>query len=491
MLTVQHLYKTYKNKTILQDVHLSVDPREVIALIGENGAGKTTLLSIITGQNAADSGTITVQGETVGYVPQQIPLGLTIADNFRNEFEPWQMHYALSLVDLTAKSLETPVAALSGGQKTRLAFATVLVQNPTVLLLDEPTNNLDAKGLAWLERLIATFRGGVLIASHDRTFINRVATGVVALQDGTLRHYGGNYDFYKQQKAAEHQTELAEYESFVAEKKRLQKIKIQKTSLMQQTTQERYSRLKGVPKISFNKQKNESQRSLGGQLRALDSKLSQLATIERPQSSKDYAITLGGDVPNDKLVLRLTVITKSYSTSVLQGVSLEIRGHERIRIAGKNGAGKTTLLKIAAGLLQPNSGDVKLGQQVNCGYFSQDSDGLDYKKTALENLVLTLAQPEAIHRAARSLGLTNNDLKKRVPELSRGQQAKLGFAKLLLSNYHLLILDEPTNHLDIATREHIELALSQYKGAVLFTSHDDYFADAVHPTKTLYIGSNC
>lgn len=483
MLALQHIHKSYEDKSVLEDINFAVNPGEVIALIGENGAGKTTLLKIILGEIKPDSGTVSLHHEVVGYIPQETVLGSTVKASFTKATEDWRIDYALEKVSLREIPKDTPVSSLSGGQKTRLAFAKVLATQPepTVLLLDEPTNNLDTDGLTWLTSFIKSFRGGVVLVSHDRTFINKVATATVELMNGHLKHYGGNYDFYKQQKDIERTTEVRLYEEHLGEKKHLEHLI--RVAKQRASSGVRRKEAPDKDKYIWNFKNEYVQDSMGGQAKALESRLEQLGEIKRPESVKDYAISLAGDVPQSKLILRLEAVSKSYDRTVLDKVSLEIRGNERVHIKGVNGSGKTTLLKIAAGLLQADAGTVTPGTAIKVGYFSQDVDGLEYDLTGMQNLQTTEAKETAIFREARSLGLTESDLSKKPDQLSRGQQAKLGFAKLLLSSNQLLILDEPTNHLDIPTRERIESALRNYNGAVLFASHDAYFAKTLGPTK--------
>lgn len=485
MAFLRHIYKSFGDKSVLEDVSLAINNGEVIALIGENGAGKTTLLEILRGELKPDGGSVQSNG-TIGYVPQEAVLGKSIAKSFSASAFSWQIEYALERVSLGSKSLTTLVDALSGGQKTRLAFATVLAQDPepSLLMLDEPTNNLDADGLTWLDGFIRAFRGAVLLVSHDRAFINSVATKTVELHNGRLKQYGGNYDFYREQKALEQASEIARYQQSVEERNHLQ------TALTAERekgkhTHEHMKKRSDHDTAQRDFFKNRVTNKFGQQARQLERRLDQLEDIERPEFAKNYGLKLGGEVTGDKLVLRVTDATKTYSNSGLMPTSLEIRGNERIHVQGSNGAGKTTLLSIVAGRSQPDSGGVAYGTNISVGYFSQDVDGLDHLSTGLENLIQTEARMTDIFREARSLGITKEDLSKRVSKLSRGQQAKLGFAKLLLGSHHLLILDEPTNHLDLPTREHIEEALKQYKGAVLFASHDTYFAKTIKPTKEL------
>jgi macrolide transport system ATP-binding/permease protein len=487
MFALQHIHKSYKDKPVLDDISLSVNAGEVIALIGENGAGKTTLLKVVLGELMPDSGTVSLHHEALGYVPQEAEPKGTIQESFNKQVESWKADYALSLVELEGLPKTRKVESLSGGQKTRLALAKVLATEPepTILLLDEPTNNLDADGLRWLEQFIKDFGGGMILVSHDRNFINKVATSIVELHKGKLKQYGGNYDFYKQQKEAEYQTELAKYESNVEERQRLKKsIKTQSDK-----SQHAHKHIKRNDNDKYQRDffRNRVTVKLGQNAKMLQGRLEQLEEIEKPETSKDYKITIGGSVPPTKLILRSDNIAKEYGDKTLAYPDFEIRGTERLHIQGANGSGKTTLLKIAAGSLAPDNGSIGLGQNVKFGYFSQDVNGLDYNLNNFENLEITGASATAIYREARSLGLDENELRKKPSELSRGQQAKLSFAKLLLSQNHLLILDEPTNHLDLPTREKIEAALRNYSGAILIASHDNYFIKSINVTQELLL----
>lgn len=484
MAFLRHIYKSFPNKSVLEDVNLAINHGEVVALIGENGAGKTTLLEILRRELKPDAGSVQTS-DTIGYIPQEAVLGKTIAQSFSAATVSWQIDYALERVGLAGKQPDTLVDRLSGGQKTRLAFAAVLAQSPepSLLLLDEPTNNLDADGLVWLADFVRSFDGAVLLVSHDREFINNTATKIAVLHNGKLTQYSGNYDFYREQKDLEEAAARMRYQQNVEERNHLTKA----ITAQRENSKHAHEHLKTSDKDKMQQHyfKNRVTVKYGKQARMLEKRLDQLETIERPESSKDYRVVLGGEVDSSKRVLQLDGIRKGFAETVLENIDLEICGGERIHIHGKNGSGKTTLLTIAAGRLEADAGEVSRGNNISIGYFSQSVDGLNHKATGLENLSATEADMTSIFREARSLGLTDIDLKKPVSELSRGQQAKLGFAKLLLNSHHLLILDEPTNHLDIPTREQIESALQQYRGAILFASHDKYFVKKLRPTKKL------
>jgi macrolide transport system ATP-binding/permease protein len=486
MFNLYKIAKSYKDNPVLKDVTLSVKSGEVIALIGANGAGKTTLLKILLGEVKSDEGQITNHHDVVGYIPQEMAnLTSTIEESF-DSVEPWRIDYALNLVGLETISKDGFLGNLSGGQKTRVAVARVLAQDPepTVLLLDEPTNNLDAEGLDWLEDFVKRFKGAILFVSHDRRFINAVATRVVELKDGVTRQYGGNYDFYKEQKDIEVQAALEKYEKQQEEKKRLKKAMV----AQKEATKHVHEHIKRADNDKYQRDffRNRVSVKLGQKAKNIETRLDKLEEVERPEFSVGYGFSLGGSVHNSKLLVEVENVSKSYEdNTILKDNNFEIRGNSHIHLKGLNGSGKSTLLRLIAKQLEPSSGDITYGSDVTVGYFSQDTEGLDYAKSAIDNLSTYETNQEAVYRRARSLGIDAESLQKMPAELSRGQQSKLAFAKLLLANHDLLILDEPTNHLDIATKEQLENALQNYAGAILVASHDVYFLQQLQIDKTL------
>ena len=486
MFNLYKIAKSYKDNPVLKDVTLSVKSGEVIALIGANGAGKTTLLKILLGEVKSDEGQITNHHDVVGYIPQEMDnLTSTIEESF-DSVEPWRIDYALNLVGLETISKDGFLGNMSGGQKTRVAVARVLAQDPepTVLLLDEPTNNLDTEGLDWLEDFVKRFKGAILFVSHDRRFINAVATKVVELKDGVTRQYGGNYDFYKEQKDIELQAALEKYEKQQEEKKRLKKAMV----AQKEATKHVHEHIKRADNDKYQRDffRNRVSVKLGQKAKNIETRLDKLEEVERPEFSVGYRFSLGGSVHNSKLLVEVENVSKSYEdNTILKDNNFEIRGNSHIHLKGLNGSGKSTLLRLIAKQLEPSSGDITYGSDVTVGYFSQDTEGLDYAKSAIDNLSTYETNQEAVYRRARSLGIDAESLQKMPAELSRGQQSKLAFAKLLLANHDLLILDEPTNHLDIATKEQLENALQNYAGAILVASHDVYFLEQLQIDKTL------
>lgn len=486
MFNLYKIAKSYKDNPVLKDVTLSVKSGEVIALIGANGAGKTTLLKILLGEVKSDEGQITNHHDVVGYIPQEMDnLTSTIEESF-DSVEPWRIDYALNLVGLETISKYGFLGNLSGGQKTRVAVAQVLAQDPepTVLLLDEPTNNLDTEGLDWLEDFVKRFKGAILFVSHDRRFINAVATKVVEIKDGVTRQYGGNYDFYKEQKDIEVQAALEKYEKQQEEKKRLKKAMV----AQKEATKHVHEHIKRADNDKYQRDffRNRVSVKLGQKAKNIETRLDKLEEVERPEFSVGYGFSLGGSVHNSKLLVEVENVSKSYEdNTILKDNNFEIRGNSHIHLKGLNGSGKSTLLRLIAKQLEPSSGDITYGSDVTVGYFSQDTEGLDYTKSAIDNLSTYETNQEAVYRRARSLGIDAESLQKMPAELSRGQQSKLAFAKLLLANHDLLILDEPTNHLDIPTKEQLENALQNYAGAILVASHDVYFLQQLQIDKTL------
>lgn len=489
MLGLQKVSKSFGEKAVLEEITFSLNSGEVIALVGENGTGKTTLLKLVAGEIPAESGRVINDHETIGYLTQDHSLGDTIENSFEKTIPTWQIQRSLEKTGLSEKETNSLVTDLSGGQKTRLALARILSHDPepTVLLLDEPTNNIDAEGREWLINFIRQFSGGVLFASHDRLFINQLAEKVIELDKGKLKVYGGNYDFYRFQKQAERDAELQRYETAVEEKRRLEKVRQEKISFMLKTGTESFDKLKHESKVKFNAKKNTTEKNLGRQIGAVESRIDQLKEVERPENISSHKLNISGETPTPKLITRAHELSGAYGLILFRNLNFEIHGNERVRVIGPNGSGKSTLLKIMAGILEPESGTVTIGVGVGVGYFSQEITNIDPNTSCLANLQTVSSDRTAIHSLAKTLRLNALDLVKKPNELSRGQVAKLAFAKLLISSNQLLILDEPTNHLDILTRERIEAALRGYRGAMLVASHDEYFLNEIGISRELVL----
>lgn len=484
MIVIQNVSYQYNDKTILNDISFSLHKHEIIGLIGNNGAGKTTLLQVIAGQIPPTRGSVINSSEIVGYLPQTTDFGDHSILSYLQDVQTKARHTSsinksLKEVGLDNIDPSQPAYLLSGGQKTKLGLASLLLSKPDILLLDEPTNNLDNSGLKWLSDFIQEFPGTVLIVSHDRAFLDEVTTRIIELHDGKLSIYGGNYSFYAATKEVERLAYQEKYEKNQAEIMRLQRrINVQKERAARIARSNKPQRDNDKAAAHFFAEK--ASRKINQNAKALESRLGQLERVESPRNRKSYAKNFGGENHAQRIILAANKLSKSYDNQlVLTDVSLTVTGSEHVWVSGPNGSGKSTLLGILAERLSASSGTVRRGNNLTIGYFSQDLSQVNLDNSGLNELLDTGALPEECYHRAKSLGITPHELGRPINTLSRGQIVKLAFAKLLLEDHDLLILDEPTNHLEIATREEIEEALMEYRGAILVASHDRYFLDRI------------
>lgn len=520
MLTAHHLYKNYGVDPILTDVSFSVSADDRIGLIGPNGCGKTTLLRILAGVEQPDSGSVvkTRPNLRVGYLPQgaEFAPGLTVgsylrtAQNGSQDLEGEIAHLAMALakdpsdpgiqaeydralqaslaehesasvlasLGLADQSLDTEAARLSGGQKTRLMLARLLLEEPDLLLLDEPTNHLDIPTLEWLEDWLAHFHGAALIVSHDRAFLDHTVTTILELnpQGATIRLYSGNYSAYVEQVLKERSKRLAAYRDQQYEIRRM-KQDIARTKEQARhveiTTTPRQPGVRRIAKKVAAKAKAREHR--------LDRYLASDDRIERPKPS--WQIKLEFEAPTkgsqDVLVAEHLSVGYDASSQLLADVNLRIRAGERIVLTGPNGAGKTSLLRTLAGTLPPLAGRVRLGTSVKVGYMSQEQELIDPGASALEAIQKegTLGETEARNFLHFFL-FEDDDPLRPARELSFGERARLQLALLVARGSTFLMLDEPINHLDIPSRTRFEQALGTFKGAVLAVVHDRYFIES-------------
>ncbi len=529
MLVVKDLSKSFDEKQILNKVSFSLENKEVVGLIGENGSGKTTILKILMGEEAFDGGKVERGSEVLAYLPQHPEFKkLTVNEflkskliNKENDFEVEAALAKVGLlginknVDVTGINKQQSCESLSSGQKTKLYLASLLLLKPapTVLLLDEPTNNLDLKGIEWATSFIKSFKGSVLVVSHDRRLLDDVVDRILSLKDGSLKQYGGNYSFYRQEVLKEQELAQERYEKSVKEVKKVERLIREK--------EERVRELEGRKMRDNDKFahtfliERATKKTVHGK-GSLEARLERTERLEKPKDRKDYGLGFVGETHSDKLILKAKNVSKTYSyhkggsvssgsrgvvvstgsndgavgngsfkKQVLKNVSFEVRGKEHVWIKGGNGSGKTTLLKIISGSLFSDFGELEWGSKVKFGIYPGVTDLMSTVDTGIAQLKSTGTAETQCYTFASYLHLWKEDLAKRVSSLSRGQVAKLEFVKLLLSNNNLLILDEPTNHLEIETREEIEDALKDYKGAIIVASHDRYFLEAIGVDKVV------
>jgi ATP-binding cassette subfamily F protein 3 len=502
ILACQNISKSFGTDEILNNVSFHIEDYEKAAIVGINGAGKSTLLKIIMNEYSADSGEVIVaKGKTVGYLAQHMESDAdhTIYEEILSskqdvidmesrlrEYEAQMKHvegeelerllesyhrlqheferldgYAyrsetvgiLKGLGFLEEEFDKPMRALSGGQKTRVALAKLLVSKPDVILLDEPTNHLDIESITWLETFLLNYKGAVVIVAHDRYFLDRVVSKVIELDAHKCTVFLGNYTEYAKQKAVLRESRMREYLN------QQQEIKHQEQVI---------EKLK-----SFNREKSIKRAE------SREKMLDKIERVEKPTELKsDMSLTLTPNIVSGNDVLSVTGLAKSYPPlQLFSGIDFEIKRGERVALIGANGTGKTTILKIITQMIEADAGEVRLGTNVNIGYYDQEHQVLHPEKTLFEEISdeYPYLNNTKIRNVLAAFLFTDDDVFKRISDLSGGERGRVSLAKLMLSEANFLILDEPTNHLDIVSKEILESALVSYTGTVLFVSHDRYF----------------
>ncbi len=528
MLTVQQISKSFGIDTILNNVSFSLNPGERIGLVGPNGCGKSTLLRIITGEERANSGVVrrSPSNLRLGYLPQGFApnpdgtLGLFLAHvegdlpalstrleqlsvalatdpnqpGLQAEFDQVleQMTLAgenrgrgpavLAALGLGELPEDLPISVLSGGQKTRLSLAGVLLSNPQLLLLDEPTNHLDIQMLEWLEGWLLNYAAAALIVSHDRVFLDRVVTSIVEIDPHThsASQYAGSYSDYLEEKLATRERQWQAYSDQQDEIARLRRA----ASGMRDKA--RYhpggktdpGKTDGFS-IGFfaNRGKEVVQKA-----KNIEKRVEKLMTedrVDKPARSWEMKIDFGEVPASGRDVLVLEDLAVGYGDLVLlRDLNLTVRYGDRIALTGENGSGKTTLIRTITGQIQPLAGRLRLGSSVRTGYMAQEQENLNNQMNPYEIVQRILAQPQTETRAFLSKFLfKGDDVFIPVGKLSYGERARLSLACLVADGCNFLLLDEPINHLDIPARTQFEQALQSYEGTVLAIVHDRYFID--------------
>jgi ATP-binding cassette subfamily F protein 3 len=543
MLTINNISKRYADNLVLDRVGFTINPGERAGLVGPNGCGKSTLLRIIAGIEPADMGSVmpVPVGLTLGYLPQgwDVPPDLSVAEvllraypggdmldqladlerrmaepglpsaalealleayaEAQGRFEALGGYAAAHRADAIRDGLgladlppDLPASRLSGGQKTRLGMACLLLAAPDLLLLDEPTNHLDAEALAWLEHFLAGYEGAALIVSHDRAFLDRVATRILEMrrcEDQQLgpqvQSYAGNYGDYVALKAAERERQRAQWKD---EQAYIERVAADIRRVKQQGQVNPHS---PAAKKAGRKAKSREHK--------LERYVESDERVDKPR--KGWGLKLDLDSPADgaRVVLKLEDVDFSYpiveetsgqadkqirdrrllvspSPCLLSGISLEIRHGERVALVGSNGAGKSTLVKLIAGRLQSKRGSVRLGAGVQLGYLAQEQETLDGRLTVLDTLLGATPWSAAECRSFLHRYLfAGDEVFRPVAACSFGERARLALALLVARGCTFLVLDEPINHLDIPARERFEAALDGFGGAILAVAHDRYF----------------
>ena len=502
ILNCNNIDKTFVDNHVLKNASFHIEDYEKAAIVGINGAGKSTLLKIIVGDMSADSGQVTfAKDKTFGYLAQHqaVDTENSIFDELLTvKQEVLDLEAAIRQTELDMKSAEgdeldallkkyssmthrfedingyayksevtgilkglgfteaeftKKVSTLSGGQKTRIALGKLLLQKPDLIILDEPTNHLDLNSIAWLENYLLNYKGAVIIVSHDRYFLDRIATKIVEIDNGVVSSFHGNYSDYATQK------EHLRIEQMHAYLNQQREIKHQ---------EEVIEKLR-----SFNREKSIKRAE------SREKMLDKIERIEKPTEIKaDMKLSLTPRKTSGNDVLQISGLSKAFDKQVLfSNVGCEIKRGEHVAIIGDNGTGKTTLLKIINEILPPDAGTIHLGTNVQIGYYDQEHHVLHMDKTLFEEIsddYPELTNTEIRNTLAAFL-FTGEDVFKKIRSLSGGERGRVSLAKLMLSESNFLILDEPTNHLDITSKEILESAINSYKGTVLYVSHDRYF----------------
>ena len=511
LLNVEHLYKYFNGQALLKDINFTVEDREAVGLIGINGCGKSTLLNIITGREGYDKtpeglGSVNIAGKaSIGFLRQNSGLNseLTIGEEMKNAFAPLletldkmkvlekkmadggdidsiSHEYAeLSSyfeardgyrIDVKIKQVlngmgfgSTPtdrvISTLSGGEKTRLALAKLLLEEPNLLILDEPTNHLDFETLMWLEDYLKGYKGAIIIVSHDRYFLNKVCTRICEIEQGRLTSYRGDYSSYLVQKKMNSERQLKEYEA----------------------------QQKEIAKLEDYVAKNLVRASTSKMAKSRQHMLDRIERIDKPlMYSKPPKIKLEYDIEPTKDIVRvvdcpLVVGEAADKKELIKSLTMNVRRGEHVAIIGANGIGKTSILKLIQGIIPHEGGNISWGGNVKISYFEQEHAILDPHKTVLEEIMDRY--PRLSEQQARSvLGavlLTGENVFKPISVLSGGERAKLCFAIMALNRGNVLVLDEPTNHLDLSTKEVLEDALAEFGGTIILVSHDRYLLNKV------------
>ncbi|MBE5997724.1 MAG: ABC-F family ATP-binding cassette domain-containing protein [Lachnospiraceae bacterium] len=502
LLDVQHIAKSYDGIDILTDVSFHLEEKQKAAIVGINGAGKTTLLRQIVGEEEPDRGNIIFPKELrIGYLAQYQDFDLnttiyravfevnqellSLENSIRaaeqampslsgdaltqkmneyaratEQFERMNGYAYRSEVTGVLKGLgfsedqfQTEAAVLSGGQKTRLSLARILLSRPDLLILDEPTNHLDMDSVAWLENYLISYPGAVLLVSHDRYFLNRIVSRIIEIENGTGTVYNGNYDQYTEKREMLRKAQLS---AFLAAQRKIEHEQAVIDKLR-----------------SFNREKSIKRAE------SREKKIAKIETPDRPvQIDTDIRLTLTPSRESGNDVLMIEDLSKSFDDLMLfKDFDLLIRKGERVALIGSNGTGKSTILKIINGLLPADSGMVRLGSNVEIGYYDQENQLLHMEKTIFQEISdeWPAMNNTRIRSVLAAFLFTGEDVFKRIGDLSGGERARVSLARLMLSNANLLILDEPTNHLDIHSRAILENALRSYTGTVFCVSHDRYF----------------
>ena len=502
ILQCSHINKEFITDVVLSDISFHINDNEKAAIVGVNGSGKSTLLKIIMGEMPADSGEVIIRKDaSVGYLAQNqnFESDNTIIDemrtakpeilelekrmntlseqmnnsqgdalenlikqydNARHRFEQLNGYaYESEITGIikglgfTEEDFSKPVVSLSGGEKTRVALGKMLLQAPDIIILDEPTNHLDLNAIHWLEGYLFSYKGAVLIVAHDRYFLDKIVTKVIELRKTKCTVFQGNYTQYSEKRQALLDSMMKQYMNQQAEIKHQEEV---------------------IAKLrSFNREKSIKRAE------SREKMLDKMDIIDKPtEENTQMNLLFTPRIQSGNDVLTVKGLTKGFDgVTLFENIDFEVKRGERVAIIGDNGTGKTTILKIINKLINADAGSIKLGTNVEIGYYDQEHQVLHMDKTLFEEIQDTYPDMNntAVRNTLAAFLFTDDDVFKQIKNLSGGERGRVSLAKLMLSDANLLILDEPTNHLDIDSKQILENALNQFEGTVIYVSHDRYF----------------
>jgi len=539
-LVATDIHKEYGERVVLDRVSVSVNPRDRIGLVGANGSGKTTLLRILTGMEQPDRGSVSKEGITIGYLAQDFTMdgektvyevvteGVTHLVKAREEFEAMSLDYqgddpkfvsrydqllnllqdnnAFSLQENVqtvlkhlnvGREMDAKVSTLSGGQTMKLAFARMLISKPDILILDEPTNHLDLHANLWLREFLSGWQGGLLVVSHDRDFLNEITTSTWELFNGSVHPYGGNYEFYKEQKGLQ---EAAREREVVRLSREVGKAKKQIEKEKQRAAHSARKDLTRKPddldRVRAHYFKERATKTAGRKKRVYEDKrdetIEELEAVKRRAPAKITPNLVESDAHKGKRLISARGVSCSYGDMVvIEDGSMDINFGDRIALFGNNGSGKSSWIKGILGLDEViTTGDIQTAQNINVQLLDQRYVIVDRDQSVLENAqraAPSVSSGELRQHLARFLFRETTEVNKRASALSGGEIARLALAMTTIQPVDLLILDEPTNNLDIESIEQIETVLQKFQGAVLVVSHDISFLSNIGVDKSYVI----
>lgn len=470
VISAKALTKLYGETPILDNADFRIGGNRKIGLVGRNGCGKSTLFRLINKLEEPTEGNIEIQGEVLGYIPQEFDFPDKLVGEYLEERldSHWEFYKIEELVNALAFNNFDPyqeLKTLSEGQKMKVKLIETMLARPSMLFIDEPTNHLDIEGIMWFEQYVRKLNITVVMISHDRSFLNHVVDEIWEIEKGKIYKFVGDYDNYRLEKMKLIDKWNSEFILFLKKKAQLEQL------------------LENVHKIKDGKKRGKAVSSVKKRIdREVNSN-----EKEKYEVKKIKELKFETKVHPGKLMIRFEDVCKKYGDkTIFNELSFEIRGKEKVWLYGPNGAGKSTITKIIMGEEPINGGSIKLGENIKIGYFSQTQSRLDKDLKLLECF-----EKETGCYFGHSFGLLSkfmfdkDAVNKRIWQLSPGERARFAFAIFAYKNYDLLVLDEPDNHLDIDTKEVLEKSLSDFAGTVLLVSHDRYFVESVGVTKVL------